>query len=127
MSIWRCSLLIAAVLLSSAVPAQEIYPARPVRLLVGVAHGSTADISLRLLAQKFSQILGGQFVVENRTGAGSNLAADFVAHAPKDGHTLLFGTAAIRATGSRSLAKSKVRLGDSVAFTVLAEPPYISV
>ena len=68
----------------------EDYPARPVRVVIGFGPGATADITLRTLTPKLAQALGQQFIVENRTGAGSNLAADFVAHAPKDGYTLLF-------------------------------------
>jgi len=77
-----------------AAHAQDGYPARPVRLIVGVAPGSTADVSLRILAQKLSQILDAQFVVENRTGAGTTIAAQFVAQAPKDGYTLMYGGSA---------------------------------
>ena len=88
---WRWGFLVAAVLMAQPVGAQDNYPSRPVRLLVGVAPGSTADVSLRLLAQKFSQTLGGQFVVENRTGAGTSLAAQAVVQSPKDGYTLMYG------------------------------------
>jgi tripartite-type tricarboxylate transporter receptor subunit TctC len=77
-----------------AAHAQDNYPNRPVRLVVGVAPGSTADVSLRILAQKLGQILDGQFVVENRTGAGTSIAAQFVAQAPKDGYTLMYGGSA---------------------------------
>ena len=62
----RWCVLAAAAAIATPSGAQESYPSRPVRLLVGVAPGSTADVSLRILAQKLSQILGGQFVVENR-------------------------------------------------------------
>lgn len=86
--------LAGAVALAAAAQAADDYPARPVRIIVGFGPGATADIMARALAPKLGQALGQQFVVENRAGAGSNLAADFVAHAPKDGHTLLFGTIA---------------------------------
>jgi tripartite-type tricarboxylate transporter receptor subunit TctC len=78
-------ILLATSLLAAGVPAraQDAFPARPVRLLVGVAPGSTADVSLRILAQKLGQILNGQFVVENRTGAGTTLAAQTVAQSPQ--------------------------------------------
>ena len=79
---------------TGAASAADDYPARPVRVVIGFGPGATADITLRALTPKLAQALGQQFVVENRTGAGSNLAADFVAHAPKDGYTLLFGTIA---------------------------------
>jgi tripartite-type tricarboxylate transporter receptor subunit TctC len=72
----------------------EDYPVRPVRIIVGFGPGASGDIAARVLAQKFGLLLGQQFVVENRTGAGSNIATNFVAHAPKDGYTLLQGTVA---------------------------------
>ena len=72
----------------------EDYPVRPVRIIVGFGPGSSGDIAARVLAQKFGVLLGQQFVVENRTGAGSNIGTNFVAHAAKDGYTLLQGTVA---------------------------------
>jgi tripartite-type tricarboxylate transporter receptor subunit TctC len=74
--------------------AAEDYPVRPVRIIVGFTAGSSGDVAARVLAQQFGARFGQQFVVENRTGAGSNIATNFVAHAPKDGYTLLQGTVA---------------------------------
>src|SRR5258708_4792588 len=74
--------------------AAEDYPVRPVRIIVGFGPGASGDIAARVLAQKLGALFGQQFVVENRTGAGSNIATNFVAHAPKDGYTLLQGTVA---------------------------------
>ena len=67
----------------------ETYPARPVRLLVGFAAAGVADITSRLIAQFLSERLGRQFTVENRTGAGGNIATEAVVKAPPDGYTLL--------------------------------------
>ena len=64
------------------------FPARPVRILVGYSAGGVSDILARLLAQKLSDRLGQPFVVEDRPGAASNVAADAVVHAPADGYTL---------------------------------------
>src|SRR6267378_2183196 len=72
-------------LVVSPVLAESDYPNRPVRLIVGFIAGSSADITARVLGSKMSQILGQQIVVESKPGAGSNLAAEFVARAPKDG------------------------------------------
>jgi len=72
----------------------EDYPSHPVRIIVGYGAGAQADTPARLLAQKFSAALGQQFVVENKPGAGGNLAAAYVAHARGDGYTLLMGTGA---------------------------------
>ena len=78
----------------------QAYPARPVRLIVGFAAGTTADIVARLVGLWLSERLGQSFVIENRVGAGSNLAAEAVVRAPADGYTLLQITAtnAINAT-----------------------------
>jgi tripartite-type tricarboxylate transporter receptor subunit TctC len=76
------------------VSAEPGYPNRNVRLVVGFAAGSTADVAARILGQKLSEILGKPLIVENRPGAGSAISTDYVARAPKDGYTLLFGTIA---------------------------------
>jgi tripartite-type tricarboxylate transporter receptor subunit TctC len=72
----------------------EDYPSRPVRVIVGFSAGTTADITARVVGQRLGQILGQQIVVENKTGAGSSLAAEAVARAPKDGYTLLIASIA---------------------------------
>ena len=72
----------------------QTYPARPVRIIVGFAAGGPADIVARLIGQWLSERLGQQFVVENRTGAATNIASEAVVRAPADGYTLLFVTAA---------------------------------
>jgi tripartite-type tricarboxylate transporter receptor subunit TctC len=68
--------------------AQSDFPNKPVHLVVGFTPGSVADITARVLGNKMGQLLGQQFVVENRVGAGSSIAAEYVARAPKDGYTL---------------------------------------
>jgi tripartite-type tricarboxylate transporter receptor subunit TctC len=65
-----------------------------VRVIVGFPAGSAADITARVVGQRIGQLLGQQVVIENKSGAGSNLAAEAVARAPKDGYTLLLGTIA---------------------------------
>jgi len=101
---------------AAAAPAQD-YPSRPVRVLVGVAPGSTADVSLRILTQKLSQIMGAQFVVENRTGAGTSIAALAVVQSPKDGYTLMYGGSAntVNATLSSNLTFDFAKDLDPVA------------
>jgi tripartite-type tricarboxylate transporter receptor subunit TctC len=76
------------------------YPMRPVRLVVGLAAGGGADIMARLMGQWLSERLGQQFVIENRPGAGTNIATEVVVRAPSDGYTLLLvnAPAAINAT-----------------------------
>jgi tripartite-type tricarboxylate transporter receptor subunit TctC len=72
----------------------QSYPSRPVHLLVGYAAGSASDIVARLMAQQLSQQLGQQFVVENRPGAATNLAAEDVSRATPDGYTVLLASSA---------------------------------
>ena len=72
----------------------QAYPARPVRIIVGFAAGLTPDIIARLIAQRLSERLGQQFIVENRPGGGSSIAAEYVVRAPADGYTLLVSTVA---------------------------------
>jgi tripartite-type tricarboxylate transporter receptor subunit TctC len=70
----------------------QAYPTRPVRLIVGFAAGGGADIMARLMGQRLSERMGGSFVVENRPGAGTNLATETVVNAAPDGYTLLLAT-----------------------------------
>jgi tripartite-type tricarboxylate transporter receptor subunit TctC len=69
----------------------QAYPARPVRIIVGFGPGGAPDIVSRLLGQWLSDHLGQQFVVEIRSGAGSNIATEAVVKSPPDGYTLLMG------------------------------------
>ncbi len=70
----------------------QAYPSRPVRLLVGFPAGGTTDIAARLIGQWLSERLGQPVIIENRPGAGANLAAEAVVRAPADGYTLLAAT-----------------------------------
>jgi tripartite-type tricarboxylate transporter receptor subunit TctC len=79
----------AALSAVSRVARAQAYPTRPVRIIVGQAAGSGSDIAARLLGQRLSERLGQPFVVENRPGAGGNIATEAVVHSPADGHTLL--------------------------------------
>ena len=86
-----CSALLS---LPGAAGAQQ-YPAKPIRLIVGFAAGGATDISARFLAQKISEGIGQQVIVDNRPGAASMLAAEIVARSASDGYSLLFANATI--------------------------------
>jgi tripartite-type tricarboxylate transporter receptor subunit TctC len=84
--------LVGSALVSSTVAQAQSYPSRPVRLMVGFPPGGTTDVVARLIGQWLSERFGTPFVVENRAGAGTNLATEAVVRAPADGHTLLVVT-----------------------------------
>src|SRR5215510_3277737 len=71
----------------------QAYPSRPVRVIVGYAPGGAGDISMRLLGLWVAEQFGQQFIVENRTGAGTNIATESVVRAAADGYTLLMSSA----------------------------------
>src|SRR5690242_2814915 len=78
----------------------DIFPARPVHLVVGFSPGSASDINARLVGQWLSERLGQSFVVDNRSGAGGNIATEYVVRAKPDGYTLLYGSTAIAINAS---------------------------
>jgi tripartite-type tricarboxylate transporter receptor subunit TctC/DNA-binding MarR family transcriptional regulator len=79
---------------ASRIARAQAYPSRPVRIIVGVPPGGGIDIMARLISQWLSERIGQQFIVENRPGAGTNIATEAVVRAPADGYTLLLVTAA---------------------------------
>src|ERR1051325_8258468 len=87
--------LCLAVALSSGALAQSPYPNRPVKILVGFSAGTAPDLAARILADRFSDVWGTPFVVENVPGAGSNVATERVAKAAPDGY-LQIGRASCR-------------------------------
>jgi tripartite-type tricarboxylate transporter receptor subunit TctC len=108
------------------------YPTRPVRILVGFAAGSGLDLYARLIAQFLSDTLGQPFVVENRVGAGSNVAAAAMVSAPADGYTLFMASAAqfTNATLYNNLSFNFIRDAAPVAsvsrgpFVIVANPSF---
>jgi tripartite-type tricarboxylate transporter receptor subunit TctC len=90
----RRALLLAAPALLAAGPAaaQEGFPSRPVRILVGFAAGGSTDVFARQMQPRMQALLGQPVIVENRAGAGGNIATEAVARAAPDGYTLLLGT-----------------------------------
>ena len=80
--------------LAATAAAEGDYPSRPVRIVVGFGPGSAADLTARVVAQRLSRTMGQQFIVENKPGGGSTVAAEQVVRGPKDGYTLFVGTVA---------------------------------
>ncbi len=89
-----------ASILAPSLAAAADYPARTVTIVVGFPPGGASDILARIVANKLSALLGQPVVVDNRPGAGGNVAGEVVAHAPPDGYTLLLGNNAILATNA---------------------------
>lgn len=112
--------------LAGAQPAS--YPSRPVRFVVPLPPGGGADLVARTVAERLGKSLGQQVVVDNKPGGGTVIGADFVAHSPPDGHTLLLGTAtthAINASLVKKLPYDPVR--DFAPVSLVAVLPLILV
>jgi tripartite-type tricarboxylate transporter receptor subunit TctC len=134
-----CVPLIAALGVLAAAPAQsQSYPSRPVTIVVPLGAGGGSDLLARLVAQKLEQRLGRSFVIENRPGGGTTLAAMLVARAKPDGHTLMQATSstmAINVTLQKKLPYDPVKDFEPVALltaspfvlTVSADSPVKSV
>ena len=88
----RSATLLVASCLALAAQAQTAWPSKPVKLVVAFPPGGVADVMSRVVSQPLSEALGQPVIIENRTGANGNVAADTVAKAPADGYTLLVST-----------------------------------
>jgi tripartite-type tricarboxylate transporter receptor subunit TctC len=123
----RPRLVAFAALLVAATALAQPYPSRPVRLVVGFTPGGGVDINARLLAPKLSEYLGQQVIVENKPGAGTNIANEFVAKSAPDGYTLLINTPAVAINMSlyRNLPFDTLR--DFVPVSVFSESPNVLV
>ena len=125
--------LAAAALLSCAaslgvVPAwAQDYPTAPVRIICGFPAGTTADISARIVGAKMGHILGQQFVVENRVGAASSIAAAAVARAPKDGYQLFVGSTANLVNAAMNPNLSFDFIKELTPITLLTSTPTVLV
>ncbi|WP_159589926.1 tripartite tricarboxylate transporter substrate binding protein [Hydrogenophaga sp. BPS33] len=94
------ALVALGLLTATAASAADPYPTGPIKLVLGVTPGGGTDVIARALAQKLTVSLGQSVIVDNRPGAGQTIGAAFVARAPADGHTLLFGTQTFAANPS---------------------------
>jgi tripartite-type tricarboxylate transporter receptor subunit TctC len=118
-----------AALVALAAPAQAAgYPERPVTLVVAFTPGGPSDVLARIVGKKMEQLLGQPFVIENKPGAGGNIAADFVAHAAHDGYTLLMGNNSILATNESLYKKLTYSPGkDFIPITLIGTQANILV
>ena len=120
------AVLALSVLTASGAYAQT-YPTKPVRLVVGFTPGGGVDINARLLAAELSKTLGQQVIVDNRPGAGTNIANEFVARAAPDGYTLLINTAAIAINMSLYKKVNFDAVKDFAPISLFSESPNILV
>ena len=123
----RAMILALGSLASHAALAQA-YPAKPIRLVVPVPPGGSTDIVARIVAQKLSDRLGQQVVVENRGGAGGTIGAEAVAKAPPDGYTLVVGTTSTHAVAPSVYGKIGYDpVKDFAPISLIAVTPYLLV
>jgi len=124
----KLSIVLLAFLLSFGALAQESYPSRGVRLIAAAAPGGNPDVLARMLAAKLAESFGRPFVVENVPGAGGVVAAEQVARAPADGHTLMLGDSGAMAINVALNPKLTYQpLKDFTAITALAAVPTVLV
>jgi len=116
-----------AAVLAPGARAQSDYPNRPVRIVAGFAAGSSTDIMARLVGGRMGQALGQQFIVENRPGAGSAIAAEQVARGPKDGYAIMIGGSANLTTQIVSPSQSYDILKDFSPLLLISSQPLILV
>lgn len=123
----RTALLAAAGLALAAPPANaaDQYPSHPVRILVGFAPGGTTDVTSRMLSQKLSESLHQQFLVEDRPGAGSNIAMGIAAKAAPDGYTILGVSSAFLVNPSLYGDKCPYKPDDFAPITLWADSPNV--
>ena len=126
----RLTILLAAVLavMPIAATAQADYPNKPIRLIVPFPAGGSTDIVGRVVAQKLSERLGQQVVVDNRGGAGGTIGTDAAAKAAADGYTLTIGTTSTHAVAAGAYAKLSYNpVKDFAPVSLVAITPYLLV
>lgn len=125
----RRAVLLAACALALAVPASaQTYPARPIRLVVPFAPGGSSEIVARTVAQKMSESMGQQIIVDNRPGGAGNIAMQEVARAAPDGYTLILGHIGTLAVNPYMFAKLPYDVNkDFIPISLLAKVPTVYV
>ncbi len=112
---------------AAGIASAQDYPLKAVRLFVGFVAGSGTDTTARLLAQRLDEQLKQPFIVENRPGAGGNLASDIVARAPADGYTLLLAAASIAIQPAMSVKLPFDVPRSFTAISMVATGPFVLV
>ncbi len=121
----RAVLMMAAALAASGNVSAQKYPEKNVRVLVGYTPGSSADFTARIFTTRLSELLGYQFVIDNRSGASGNMAAEAVARAVPDGYTLLTNTVSY---GIQQNLRKDLRFDivkDFEHISIFASTPYV--
>lgn len=128
-SVGMATMLAMTGVAAAAAPAiaADTYPSRPVHILVGFAPGGTTDVSARMVGQKLSESLHQQFIVENRPGAGSNIAMGLAAKAAPDGYTILAVSSAFLANPTLYGDKCPYKPEDFAPITVAADSPNVII
>jgi len=122
--------LLSAIALAAfpiSTPASDVYPARPIRMIVPLSAGSAADVLARRLASKMAENWGQQVVVDNRPGAGTTLGAGIVAKAAPDGYTVLVNSAAFAVSAALYPKLPYDALKDFVPVSQIAVAPIVLV
>jgi tripartite-type tricarboxylate transporter receptor subunit TctC len=102
----------------------QAWPDRPVHMIVPIAAGGPTDTNARIVADQMSKVLGQQVVVDNKSGAGTNIGNAFVAHAEPDGYTILYGTSSLSANGALYRALDYNPIIDFAPVSLVAKFPF---
>lgn len=125
--LWRIAVTAVGTVVAAGTVSAQAYPLKSIRLLVGYPPGGGADVAGRIIALPLGELLGRTLVVENRAGAGGNIAAEALVKAPPDGHTLLLANASLayNVTLYKKLSFDVIR--DLAPIALTAETPNIMV
>jgi len=119
--------LITMMWLTSPAVFAQTYPTKSVRFVVGFPPGGATDVVARTISQNLSDALGQAVVVDNRAGAASNIGAEIVATAPKDGHTLFMGTVSLAVNPTLYKKLNYDALKDLTTVTQVTDTPFLFV
>ena len=126
--LWKKSLLVLACALTPLLASAQVYPTKPVKIVVTIGPGSSADILARIVADELGRRLGQSVIVENKPGAGGNIAADSVAKSAPDGYTLLMATISTHAINAAMYEKMPFDpVRDFAPIALLAANPNVLV